>query len=178
MQSVQGKTAEFPEMLCDEDNNLSPRICCCSLKGLGALWEPSLSPLFSHKLRVQLQLFLCIMSISNSRTWVASSSISCITFFPRNISKGPFASFFCLIEALRHFSNQYVVWLVFKGSWEPQVKEVSKISIPSHLSPTFWYIYRINVIAESWVDKDHELLKQRLLCPYTCSDYSFCTSCS
>lgn len=56
---------------------------------------------------------------------------------------------------------------MFKGSWEPQVKEVSKISITSHISPTFWYIYRINVIAESGVNKDNELSKHRLMCPHT-----------
>lgn len=49
MQSVQGKTAEFSAMLCDGDNNLSPRICCSSLEQdpVGALTVPA----FFHNLK-------------------------------------------------------------------------------------------------------------------------------
>lgn len=177
MQSVQGEAAESSAMLCDGENNPSPKICCCSLEGLGVLWEPSLYPLFFPQPQgnSSSSCASCPLVTIGHGLLLSPSLASLFSpgIFPKDLLHP--SSIRC--EALRHFTSQYIVWLMLKGSWEPQVK-VSKISIPSHLSPTFWYIYRTNVIAESWVNKDHELLKNRLMCPYACSNYTFCLSCS
>lgn len=53
--SPRGKKAEFTATSCAGNSNLSPRLCCYSLEGLGALQRHLLPPVPSHHSRVYLQ---------------------------------------------------------------------------------------------------------------------------